>query len=133
MKELGHYHSIILYIPLALFVVALVWDVLYYLGRVKSLMIGHGLIILGVIALTLTMITGFGAAFHFDSQNVYLIKHQSLSYILLISASLYAGLRISYVVWSLPLKPIHFVFLSTLILALISLNCDYGFLIHSLP
>ncbi|HEV8051363.1 MAG TPA: DUF2231 domain-containing protein [Parachlamydiaceae bacterium] len=129
---IGQYHSLFLYIPIVLFTGALIADLLHYYGKNKFLSIGHWLIIVGVVFCIPTIITGLSAAAGFEAGNYLVEKHGYLGYAMGISGSMYAGLRISAMLWRLPLRPVHYVVLSGLLVALVSWTADYGFLIlHS--
>ena len=124
-------HRLLLYFPIFFFIAALVADILNYYGRNRWLVTGHWLIILGWIFCIPTIITGLTAMQGYDLNDYFVYQHRYLGYATGISASLYAGLRISVMIWKLPLRPIHYVVLSALMVALISWASDYGFLIRS--
>lgn len=129
-EYVGHLHSIFWYFPIAFFIAALVADVLFYFGRPKAFNYGSWFIILGVLSCIPTLMTGMTAEVHFDSHNIFVEKHRQLGFMTAISASSYAGLRISAMLWSIPLKPAHYVFLSLLLVALTFWTIDYGWLIR---
>lgn len=126
---ISHYHSIFAHFPLILFTAALVTDLLNYFGKSKAFAAGHWLIILGVLACIPTITTGLAAAVPLDPKEYFLEQHRYLGFVTAISGSLYAGLRISAMLWNLPLKPVHYVGASILLVALVSWVSDYGFLI----
>lgn len=129
VETMSHYHSFFAHFPLILFTAALVTDLLNYFGKSKAFVAGHWLIILGVIFCIPTITTGLAEAAHLDPKEYFLEQHRSLGFATAISASLYAGLRISAMLWKLPLKPVHYVGASILLVALVSWASDYGFLI----
>lgn len=126
-----NYHSLFVFFPIFFFTAALVADLFYYFGKTRALTIGHWLIIIGVISCMPAITTGLAAALSFDPTDYLIQKHNHLGFATGISGSFYAGLRISAMVWSLPIKPIHYVFLSMLLLALVSWTSDYGMLIKN--
>jgi hypothetical protein len=128
-EYIGQFHAIFSYVTLAFFLAAFIADLLNYFGRTKALAFGHWFIILGVLSCIPTLFTGIAAEESFTTTNFFLEKHISLGYTTAISASFYAGLRISAMLWSLPLKPLHYVFLSLLMVALVFWTLDYGWLI----
>ena len=129
MEAIGKLHAFFIHFPMLLFTAALLADVLHYFGKLKTLTIGHWLVIIGVVMCIPTIITGVAAANGYASSDFFLERHRMLGYTTGICGSLYAGLRISYMIWKLPLQPFHFVFLSLLLIALVSWTGDYGSLI----
>lgn len=123
------YHNFFFHFPVILFTAALIADLFNYFGKTRAFTAGHWLIIAGLLTCIPTIITGLAAAPAFDSANIFLEKHRSLGFSTAISSSLYAGLRISAMIWALPLKPLHYVGFSILLVALISWTSDYGALI----
>lgn len=128
-QAISQYHSFFAHLPLILFTAALVTDLLNYFGKSKAFLAGHWLIILGVLTCIPTITTGLAAATPLDPAEYFLEKHRYLGFVTGISGSLYAGLRISAMLWQLPLKPGHYVWASILLVALISWTSDYGALI----
>lgn len=126
----GQLHSFFWYFPVILFCAALVADFFYYIGRPKALIVGHWLIIAGVLSCIPTLVTGMEAEVNFDPSNLFVEKHRHLGWATAISSSFYAGLRIAAMIWPLPLKPVHYLFLSLLLVALVSWASDYGWLIR---
>ena len=129
-QVIGQYHSLFLYFPIVLFTGALGADLMNYFGKAKFLVVGHWLIIMGWVFCIPAIITGLSGATGFEPGSYLVEEHGNLGYATGISGSFYAGLRISAMLWKLPLKAIHYVFLSALLVALISWTSDYGFLIH---
>lgn len=129
----GNFHSYIFYVPTILFMAALICDLFNYFGKQSAFIVGHWLIIFGTIFCIPTIVTGLSAALSHNPNDFFLIKHLHLGYATGISGSFYAGIRISSMYWNLPLLPIHYVWLSLLLVALISWTSDYGALIGSLP
>jgi len=128
-QMVGQFHPIILHFPIVLFTAALVCDITYYFGKAEALNVGHWMIILAVITCIPTILTGLAAALPLDPNNPIVEKHRSLGYSTGIFGSLYAGLRIAAMAWEIPLKAVHFVGLSVLMVALVSWTSDYGGLI----
>lgn len=128
-QAVGQFHPIFLHFPIVLFTAALIADLLNYFGKKRAFVAGHWLIIIGVITCIPTIITGLAAEVNFNPNDYLLQKHRSLGFATGISGSLYAGLRISTILWNLSLKPIHYLFLSVLLVALVSWTSDYGGLI----
>lgn len=122
----GQFHAFFWYFPVVLFTAALIADVLYYRGKKRAFVIGHWLVIAGVVSCIPTLLTGLAAEASFDPGNYLIEKHRYLGFATAISGSFYAGLRISAMLWVLPLKPIHYVFLSLLLVALVFWTSDYG-------
>lgn len=127
---IGQYHPLFLYLPIVLFTAAFAADLLYYFGKSKFFVVGHWLIIAGVAFCIPAMITGLSAAVSFAPGNYLVEEHGTLGYATGISGSFYAGLRISAMLWKLPLKAIHYVFLSGLLVSLVLWTSDIGFLIR---
>lgn len=127
---LGHFHLFLWYLPLVVFNMVLISDLLSYYGKLKTFTLGHWLVILGLITCIPTIMTGLVIVNNFDINDVIVSKHQFLGFTTGLSASLYAGLRISAMWWKLSLKPMHYVGLSLLMVALISWTNDYGMLIQ---
>jgi uncharacterized membrane protein len=127
-----HLHNIWVYVPIFLFIGALIADIFNYYGRKHAFSFGNWLVILGWIACIPAIMTGLTAMQGYDLNDYFVSQHRYLGYATGVSASLYAGLRISAMIWKLPLKPVHYVVLSALMVALISWASDYGFLIRSL-
>lgn len=128
---IGQYHTFFLYFPVVLFTAAFVADLLNYFGRPGFFKVGHWLIISGVVFCIPVIITGLSAAAAFEPGNYLVEEHGTLGYATGISGSFYAGLRISAMLWKLPLKAIHYVVLSGLLVALVSWASDIGFLIRA--
>lgn len=128
-EAIGRFHPVFLHFPIVLFTAALVCDLLNYFNKVKAFTAGHWFIIFGTLACIPTIVTGLAAAESFDPTDPILIKHLYLGYATGICGSLYAGLRISAMWWPLPLRPVHYVWLSILMVALVSWASDYGGLI----
>ena len=114
-----------------LFTAALIADLFHYFGKKKALTVGHWLVILGVLSCMPTITTGLAAQGNFDPNDLIVQKHRYLGFVTGIAGSFYAGFRISAMIWKFPLKPIHYVFLSMLLLALVSWTSDYGALIRA--
>lgn len=129
---LGYYHSSVVYFPIILFVGALIADVCNYFGKTRALRIGHWLIILGLITCVPAIFTGSIAEIGFDSTNPIVAKHRFLGFMTGVSASFYAGLRISAMWWKLNIPSAFYVGLSFLLVSLILWASDYGALIHIL-
>lgn len=128
--QIGQWHAILVYLPLALFIGALVADILNYFGRAWAFKLGHVLIVLGVVTCIPAITTGLAAAENYDPTNLFLIKHSSLGYTTGVCGSLYAGLRLSAWWWGLPLLPVHYLGFSALMVALVLWASDYGGLVE---
>ena len=128
-QTIGQFHPLFLHFPIVLFTAALITDLLNYFGKTHVFAAGHWLIIAGVIFCIPTIITGLEASLSFAPDNYLIEKHRFLGFATGITGSFYAGLRISAMLWKLPLKPLHYVFLSVLLVALVSWTSDYGGLI----
>lgn len=128
-QAVGKFHPLFLHFPIVLFTAALITDLLNYFGKTKAFIAGHWLVIAGVVTCIPTIITGLAAASSFDPTDYLIEKHRDLGFATGISGSLYAGLRISAMLWNLGLKPIHYVGFSVLLVALVSWTSDYGGLI----
>lgn len=128
-QAIGQFHSLFLYFPIVLFTAAFMADFLNYFGKTGAFIAGHWLVIAGVIFCIPTIITGLAASASFASDGYLIEKHRFLGFATGVLGSFYAGLRISSMLWKLPLKPIHYVFLSVLLVALVSLTSDYGVLV----
>jgi uncharacterized membrane protein len=125
----GQYHALFWFLPVILFTAALIADLMHYYGKKRAFVVAHWLVIAGVVSCIPTLLTGIAAETSFAPGNVFLEQHRYLGFATGISGSLYAGLRISAMLWYLPLKPVHYVFLSLLLVALVSWTSDYGGLI----
>lgn len=130
-QYVGQLHPIFWYFPLFFFSGALVADLFYYFDRPKAFIIGHWLIIVGVLSFIPTLITGSAAEVNYDAANFFVEKHRHLGFTTAIAGSFYAGLRISAMLWTLPLKAFHYAFLSMLMVAMILWTSDFGWLIHT--
>lgn len=128
-QAIGKLHTMLWIFPMLFFASALVADIFHYFGRKRGFTIAHWLVILGVISCIPVIITGLAAQTSFDPNSYLVAKHRFLGYATGIAGSFYAGLRISAMIWNLPLKPIHYVFLTFLLFALASWASDYGGLI----
>lgn len=128
-KLIGQYHAFFFFFPLVLFTAALVMDIWNYFGKKEAFVIGHWLIIAGVVMCVPTILTGLFAAHSFDPQDFIAAEHRLLGYCTGICGSLYAGLRISAMCWKLPLTPVFYLWLSVLLVALVFWTSDYGALL----
>jgi uncharacterized membrane protein len=128
---IGQFHSLSVLLPILLFTAVLVCDLLHSFGKRKAFIIGHWLVIAGVIACMPAILTGLEAAQHFKPENDLLETHSWLGFATGISSSLYAGLRISAMLWDLPISKKWYLDMSILLLALVSWTCDYGILLSS--
>ncbi len=126
---MGKYHALFFLFPLGFFCAALVMDILHYFGKRWVFVIGHGLVIAGVVMCVPTILTGMLAAQNYDLQDLIVAKHRTLGYSTGICGSLYAGLRISAMCWKLPLSPTVYIYLSVLLVALVFWTSDYGALL----
>lgn len=125
---LSQLHLITIYIPIWLFTMGLICDLLNAFGKKWGLMAGHWLIILGALSCIPAIMTGLALAQNLDPKLPFLEEHRYWGYVTGTAASLYAGLRISAMIWKIPLRPRHYIALSLLMLALVILTCDYGLL-----
>jgi len=132
VKTIAQLHSIFFIFPLVCFGGALVADILHYFGKLKSLTWGFWFVIVGVIFCVPTIVTGLANGENYDINNPIFTKHRFFAYATAIFASSYTGLRISFKLWKIPLKPVHFIILSAFLFALTWLTVDYGLLINSL-
>lgn len=127
---IGEFHPYLTFLPILFFTLALFGDLFNQFGKRRGFSFANWCVILGCISCIPTVLTGIYAADFYDAKNVFLHKHTTLGYATAVSASLYAGLRISAMIWQLPLLPSHYVWLSILMLALVSWTSDYGLLIN---
>lgn len=128
-QAMGQLHAMFVNFPIIFFTAALIADLFSYFGKKNALIAGHWLMIIGVVTCIPAIVTGLAAAIGFEPMNGFLEEHRYLGIATGISSSLYAGLRISAMLWSLPLKPLHYVFFSVMLVALVSWTSDYGGLI----
>src|SRR5262245_15477474 len=126
MHTIGQFHSLAVLFPIIIFTAVLICDLLYSFGKNKAFVIGHWLVIAGVISCMPAILTGLDAAPNFNPENNFLQIHRQLGFATGIASSLYAGLRISAMLWTLPISKNWYLFLSLLLLALVSWTCDYG-------
>lgn len=126
---IGQYHSLAVLLPIMIFTAVVICDLLYSFGKHKAFIIGHWLVIAGVISCMPAILTGLEAAQHFKPENNLLESHRWLGFATGISSSLYAGLRISTMLWKLPISKNWYLFMSILLLALVSWTSDYGILL----
>lgn len=127
----GQYHALFAIFPLVLFTGALICDLLNTFGKRKALVVGHWLIIIGVILCMPTLLTGLEAAKDFNPDNDLLSMHRKLGFATAISGSLYAGLRISVMIWKIYIRPNLYLGMSILLVALASWTSDYGLLLSN--
>jgi uncharacterized membrane protein len=125
-RIIGEFHPILVHFPIVLFTAALFTDVLNYFGKNKAFTAGHWFVIAGFLMCAPTIASGLAASAAFDPANPLLIEHRFLAFTTAISSSIYAGIRISAMIWQLPLKPSYYVALSILLVALVSWTSDYG-------
>lgn len=128
---IGQFHSLSILLPIIIFTAVLICDLIHSFGKPRAFIIGHWLVIAGVIACMPAILTGLEAAKHFQPENDLLKTHSWLGFATGVSSSLYAGLRISAMLWNLPISKKWYLFMSMLLLALISWTCDYGILLSS--
>jgi len=129
MQIIGQAHAYFFYFPIIFFMAALIADILNYFGYQRAFTIGHWLIISGVVMCIPTIVTGLNAANSFDLSDPILAQHSYLGYATGISGSCYAGIRISAMLWKLPLLPSHYMGMSILLVALVSWASTSGGLI----
>jgi uncharacterized membrane protein len=129
-QAMGQLHMLLWFFPMIFFITALIADIFYYFRWPDAVKIGHWLIILGALSCIPTITTGLAAAASFDPNEYLLQKHRYLGFATGIAGWLYAGLRISAMLWRLPILPKHYVFLSILLMALASWACDFGGLLE---
>jgi uncharacterized membrane protein len=129
VESVGKAHAIFLHFPIFLFTAALVADLLHYFDNTRASTAGHWLVICAVLMCIPTIITGLAAEIGWNLEDADLIEHRFLGYATGIAGSFYAGLRISAMRWKLPLKPLHYIALSVLMVALVSWTSDYGALL----
>lgn len=128
---IGQFHSLSVLLPIILYTAVLICDLISSFGKPKALIIGHWLVIAGVISCMPAIFTGLEAAKHFPPENALLNTHTWLGFATGIMCSLYAGLRISAMLWKLPISSKWYLFMSMLLLALISWTSDSGILFSS--
>lgn len=129
MSNLGHIHSWIWYAPMIIFVTVFLSDLLAYYGKLKTFKLGHWLVVLGFIACIPTILSGFSIQVNLDPNQVFVAKHRLLGIYTVGSAFVYACLRMALLKWDFPFKPIYYLGLTALMIALISWTNDYGLLI----
>jgi uncharacterized membrane protein len=129
LEAITQFHVYFFYAPLVFFIAALVADIFNYFGYTRAFTIGHWLIIAGVVMCVPTIVSGQIAAYSFDESNPILAKHSYLGNAVGLCGSLYAGLRISTMLWKLPLLPVHYMGMSVLLVALIAWTSTLGGLI----
>lgn len=132
MHLIGTFHSFVVYFPILFFVLAIVADLFHFYGKSSAFKVGHWCIIFGWIATIPAILTGVAAMQDFKVVDEILLTHRSLGYATGVAASFYSGLRISAMIWTLPLKPGHYLGLSVMMAALVSWTSTYGAL-ASLP
>lgn len=128
---IGQYHSLAALLPIILFTAALICDLVHSFGNRKAFIIAHWLIIAGVVACMPTILTGLEAAKYFKPENEFLATHRWLGFATGITTSFYAGLRISSMIWELPISKKWYLVMSILVLALVSWTSDYGVLLNT--
>lgn len=128
---IGHYHALFSLFPIILFTGVLVCDLLNSFGKRRALTIGHWLVIAGVIICMPTLLTGLEAAKNFKPDDDVVAMHRILGFATAVSASLYAGLRISVMLWKLNISPNLYLGMSILLVALVSWTADYGALLSN--
>lgn len=126
---IGQFHSLTVLLPIIIFTAVVICDLLYSFGKRRAFIIGHWLVIAGVISCMPAILTGLEAAQHFKPANDLLESHRWLGFATGISSSLYAGLRISTMLWELPISKNWYLIMSILLLALVSWTSDYGILL----
>ena len=129
IQAIASYHPLFASFPIIFFTAALFCDFIHFFNRPKALNAGHWMVILAVLAYIPAMITGLAAASFLEPETLYLPKHRSLSYYTAFFGSLYAGLRIAVMKWKFDFKPLHFIGLSVLMVALVSWASDFGGLV----
>lgn len=133
LKEIGQTHAILIHFPFLLFSAALIADMLNYFGVKGALKVGHWLVILGLLSCIPTLFTGLIAAESFEPGNELVAHHRFLGFTGGVSASLYAGLRISIMVWKIELKSVYYLILSVLLVLLFLNVMNSGEKIRELP
>ncbi|MBA3816960.1 MAG: hypothetical protein H0X29_10685 [Parachlamydiaceae bacterium] len=128
---IGQLHSLTVLLPILIFTAVLICDLIHTFGKPKALVIGHWLVILGLLACMPAILTGLEAAQHYRPESELLENHRWLGFATGISCSLYAGLRISTMLWKLPISKKWYLVMSVLLLALVTWTSDVGILLSS--
>lgn len=128
---IGQFHSLAALLPIIIFTAVLICDLIHSFGKRKAFIIGHWLVIAGVIACMPAILTGLEAAQHFKPENDFLETHRWLGFATGVTSSLYAGLRISTMLWDIPISKKWYLVMSILLLALVSWTSDYGILLSN--
>lgn len=94
-KILGTYHPLIAHAAILLFTLALVCDLIGWLGKERAISIGTWLIMLGATLCYPAIVTGSDAAKDLDPNLIFLKFHIKVGYGIVIYSSLYALLRLA--------------------------------------
>lgn len=120
------YHPLLVHIPIVLFTLVLVFDLVYYFRKPSGLRVANWMLWLGTVFCVPAMVTGWFAFHHFSVGVPMLYQHLIWSIVLFVYSFFHSVFRgiVAYKKWVL--TPVVFIALSVTNLILTSMASESG-------
>jgi uncharacterized membrane protein len=126
---LGTFHPILVHFPIVLFVLTLVCDLLYGIGKPNGWIVGRWMLWGGTLMCIPTVASGIMTAGEFPPTDPLVYKHMLFALSTTSYAFLYSGFCLIALQKPWRILPVFYVALSVILVTLTSWTSDYGGLI----